>query len=93
MLTLDSIKNWIIRDWITCALYYIAYHNGCINLLQIKVALSKSAQDKMRRKKKEEKERNHKEHQEVKDLEGKEENPWERVKLNEPEKIATESED
>ncbi|XP_042654981.1 TOG array regulator of axonemal microtubules protein 1 isoform X1 [Tyto alba] len=56
----------------------------------IKVAMSKSAQDKMRRKKKEEKEHSHKEHQEVKDLEGKEENPWERLKLNEPEKMTTE---
>uniref|UniRef100_A0A8C0FD67 TOG array regulator of axonemal microtubules 1 n=1 Tax=Bubo bubo TaxID=30461 RepID=A0A8C0FD67_BUBBB len=71
-------------------LYYIAYHNACIVFLQLKVAMSKSAQDKMRRKKKEQKER--KEHQEVKDLEGKEENPWERLKLNEPENMATENE-
>lgn len=55
--------------------------------------MSKSAQDKIRQKKKEEKEHNHKEHQEVKDLEGKEENPWERLKLNVPEKMTTESED
>lgn len=59
--------------------------------LQIKVALSKSVQDKMRQKKKEGKEQNHKEHREVKDLEEKEENSWERLKLNEPEKT-TESE-
>ncbi|XP_054684962.1 TOG array regulator of axonemal microtubules protein 1 isoform X2 [Grus americana] len=57
---------------------------------EIKVAMSKSAQDKMRRKKKEEKEQSHKEHQEVKDLEEKEGNPWERLKLNEPEKMTTE---
>jgi len=55
--------------------------------------MSKSAQDKMRRKKKEEKERSHKEHQEVRDLEEKEENPWARLQLNELEKITTESED
>lgn len=54
--------------------------------------MSKSAQDKMRRKKREEKEHSHKEHQEVKDLEEKEDNPWERLKLNEPEKVTTESE-
>ncbi|XP_026704961.1 TOG array regulator of axonemal microtubules protein 1 [Athene cunicularia] len=58
------------------------------NETELKVAMSKSAQDKMRRKKKEQKEQ--KEHQEVKGLEGKEENPWERLKLNEPENTATE---
>ncbi|KAM6392608.1 LOW QUALITY PROTEIN: TOG array regulator of axonemal microtubules protein 1 [Pluvialis apricaria] len=57
---------------------------------EIKVAMSKSAQDKMRRKKREEKEHSHKEHQEVKDLEEKEEYPWERLKLNEPDKMTTE---
>ncbi|XP_028942543.1 TOG array regulator of axonemal microtubules protein 1, partial [Antrostomus carolinensis] len=57
---------------------------------EVKVSMSKSAQDKVRRKKKEEKEHNHKEHQEVRDLEEKEENPWERLKLNEAEKMATE---
>ncbi|XP_075006759.1 TOG array regulator of axonemal microtubules protein 1 [Calonectris borealis] len=57
---------------------------------EIKVAMSKSAQDKMRRKKKDEKEHSLKEHQEVKDLEEKEENPWERLKLNEPEKMTPE---
>ncbi|KFZ52967.1 Protein FAM179B, partial [Podiceps cristatus] len=62
------------------------------NEKEIKVAMSKSAQDKMRRKKREEKEHNHKEHQEVKDLEEKEENPWERLKLNEGEKMTTETE-
>lgn len=92
MLTLDNIKNWVTIFWVTCPLYYIAYHNGCVNFLQIKVAMSKSAQDKMRRKKREEKEHSHKEHQEVKDLEEKEDNPWERLKLNEPEKMTTESE-
>ncbi|XP_050567100.1 TOG array regulator of axonemal microtubules protein 1 [Cygnus atratus] len=60
------------------------------NEKEIKVALSKSVQDKMRQKKKEGKERNHKEHQEVKDLEEKEEKSWERLKLNEPEKTTTE---
>lgn len=93
MLTLDNNKNWVISYWVTCTLYYTEYHSGCINFLQIEVAMSKSAQDKIRRQKKEEKEHNHKEHQEVKDLEGKEENPWERLKLNVPEKMTTESED
>ncbi|CAN0123728.1 unnamed protein product [Bubo scandiacus] len=65
-----------------------ASHFHAENETELKVAMSKSAQDKMRRKKKEQKE--HKEHQEVKDLEGKEENPWERLKLNEPENMATE---
>ncbi|KFO10442.1 Protein FAM179B, partial [Balearica regulorum gibbericeps] len=55
------------------------------------LAMSKSAQDKMRRKKKEEKEQSHKEHQEDKDPEEKEGNPWERLKLNEPEKMTTEN--
>ncbi|XP_074721081.1 TOG array regulator of axonemal microtubules protein 1 [Strix uralensis] len=62
-----------------------ASHFHAENETELKVAMSKSAQDKMRRKKKEQKE-----HQEVKDLEGKEENPWERLKLNEPENMATE---
>uniref|UniRef100_A0A8C4USB4 TOG array regulator of axonemal microtubules 1 n=1 Tax=Falco tinnunculus TaxID=100819 RepID=A0A8C4USB4_FALTI len=77
---------------VTSALCYIAYHNGCIIFLQIKVTMSKSAQDKMRWKKKEEKEHNHKEHQEVKDFEKKEENPWGSIKLNEPEQMTTENE-
>ncbi|KAM9653305.1 TOG array regulator of axonemal microtubules protein 1 isoform 1-T1 [Morphnus guianensis] len=67
-----------------------ASHFHVENVEEIEVAMSKSAQDKMRQKKKEEKEHNHKEHQEVKDLEGKEENPWERLKLNVPEKMTTE---
>ncbi|XP_074005395.1 TOG array regulator of axonemal microtubules protein 1 [Numenius arquata] len=57
---------------------------------EIKVTMSKSAQEKMRRKKREEKEHSHKEHQEGKDLEEKEEYIWERLKLNEPERMATE---
>ncbi|XP_068272650.1 TOG array regulator of axonemal microtubules protein 1 isoform X2 [Nyctibius grandis] len=65
-----------------------ASHFHVENEREIKVAMSKSAQDKMRRKKKEE--HNPKEHQEVKDLEEKEEYPWERLKLNEPEKMTTE---
>ncbi|KAM9190351.1 TOG array regulator of axonemal microtubules protein 1 [Mergus octosetaceus] len=67
-----------------------ASHFHTENEKEIKVALSKSVQDKMRQKKKEGKEQNHKEHQEVKDLEEKEENSWERLKLNEPEKTTTE---
>ncbi|KAM6074235.1 TOG array regulator of axonemal microtubules protein 1 isoform 1-T1 [Chlamydotis macqueenii] len=67
-----------------------AAHFHVENEREIKVVLSKSAQDKMRRKKREEKEHNHKEHQELKDLKEKEENPWERLKLNEPEKKTTE---
>ncbi|XP_032043729.1 TOG array regulator of axonemal microtubules protein 1 [Aythya fuligula] len=67
-----------------------ASHFHAENEKEIKVALSKSVQDKMRQKKKEGKEQNHKEHQEVKDLEEKEENSWERLKLNEPEKTTTE---
>uniref|UniRef100_A0A663DQQ4 TOG array regulator of axonemal microtubules 1 n=1 Tax=Aquila chrysaetos chrysaetos TaxID=223781 RepID=A0A663DQQ4_AQUCH len=69
-----------------------ASHFHVENVEKIEVAMSKSAQDKMRQKKKEEKEHKHKEHQEVKDLEGKEENPWERLKLNVPEKMTTENE-
>ncbi|XP_041314393.1 TOG array regulator of axonemal microtubules protein 1 isoform X2 [Pyrgilauda ruficollis] len=62
---------------------------------EIKVTLSKSAQEKLRRKRKEGKEHNHKEQQEGKDLEGKEEFPWERIRLSmsEPEKLTAESED
>ncbi|XP_072722013.1 TOG array regulator of axonemal microtubules protein 1 isoform X1 [Ciconia boyciana] len=67
-----------------------ASHFHVENEKEIKVAMSKSAQDKMMRKKKDEKEHSHKEHQEVKDLEEKEENPWERLKLNESEKMTTE---
>uniref|UniRef100_A0A8V0Z5M5 TOG array regulator of axonemal microtubules 1 n=1 Tax=Gallus gallus TaxID=9031 RepID=A0A8V0Z5M5_CHICK len=52
---------------------------------RVKVTMSKSAQDKMRQKKRERKEQSHKEHQEVKDLEEKEKSPWERLNLNEPE--------
>ncbi|KGM00339.1 Protein FAM179B, partial [Charadrius vociferus] len=69
-----------------------ASHFHAENEKEIKAAMSKSAQDKMRRKKREEKEHSHKEHQEVKDLEEKEEYPWERLKLNEPEKMTTENE-
>ncbi|KFQ71770.1 Protein FAM179B, partial [Phaethon lepturus] len=69
-----------------------ASHLHVENEREIKVAMSKSAQDKMRRKKKEEKEHSHREQWEVKDLEEKEENPWERLKLNEPEKMTTENE-
>ncbi|KAM7164612.1 TOG array regulator of axonemal microtubules protein 1 isoform 3-T3 [Macrochelys suwanniensis] len=61
------------------------------NEKDMKVAMSKSARDKMRQKKKEEKEQSHKEHQEVYDVEKKERNPWERLKHSEPEKMATES--
>ncbi|XP_029821139.1 TOG array regulator of axonemal microtubules protein 1 [Manacus vitellinus] len=59
---------------------------------EIKVTMSKSAQDKLRRKRKEEKELNHKEHQEGKDLEGKEEIPWEglRLSMSEPERLTAE---
>ncbi|RLV98281.1 hypothetical protein DV515_00010984 [Chloebia gouldiae] len=62
---------------------------------EIKVTLSKSAQEKLRRKRKEDKEHNHKEQQEGKDMEGKEEFPWERIRLSmsEPEKLTAESED
>ncbi|XP_030340800.1 TOG array regulator of axonemal microtubules protein 1 isoform X2 [Strigops habroptila] len=55
-----------------------------------KVTLSKSAQDKMKRNRKKEKEHNHKEHQEVKDLGGKDEKPWEKLELNEPEIMTAE---
>ncbi|XP_043371890.1 TOG array regulator of axonemal microtubules protein 1 [Dermochelys coriacea] len=61
------------------------------NEKDMKVAISKSAQDKMRQKKKEEKEQSHKEHQEVNDVGKKERNPWERLRHSEPEKMATES--
>lgn len=63
--------------------------------LQIKMTLSKSAQEKLRRRRKEDKEYSHKEQQEGKDLEGKEEFPWERIRLSmsEPEKLTAESED
>lgn len=66
-----------------------------IFFLQIKVTLSKSAQEKLRRKRKEDKEHNHKEQQEGKDVEGKEEFPWERIRLSmsEPEKLTAESKD
>ncbi|XP_058695856.1 TOG array regulator of axonemal microtubules protein 1 isoform X2 [Poecile atricapillus] len=58
---------------------------------EIKVTLSKSAQEKLRKKRKEDREHNHKE-QESKDLEGKEEFPWERIRLSmsEPEKLTAE---
>uniref|UniRef100_A0A452ITS8 TOG domain-containing protein n=1 Tax=Gopherus agassizii TaxID=38772 RepID=A0A452ITS8_9SAUR len=58
----------------------------------MKVAMSKSARDKMRQKKREEKEQSHKEHLEVNDDEKKEQNPWERLKHSELEKMATENE-
>ncbi|XP_032917760.1 TOG array regulator of axonemal microtubules protein 1 [Catharus ustulatus] len=59
---------------------------------EIKVTLSKSAQEKLRRKRKEDKEHNHKEQQEGKALEGNEEFPWERIRLSvsEPEKLTAE---
>ncbi|XP_037993974.1 TOG array regulator of axonemal microtubules protein 1 isoform X2 [Motacilla alba alba] len=59
---------------------------------EIKVTLSKSAQEKLRRKRREDKEHNHKEQQEGKGLEGKEEFPWERIRLSmsEPEKLTAE---
>ncbi|XP_015721389.1 TOG array regulator of axonemal microtubules protein 1 isoform X2 [Coturnix japonica] len=56
---------------------------------EVKVTMSKSAQDKMRQKKKERREQSHKEYQEVKDLEEKERSPSERLNLNEPENAAT----
>ncbi|KFU92285.1 Protein FAM179B, partial [Chaetura pelagica] len=59
------------------------------NEREMKVPMSKCAQDKVRRKKKGE--HNHKEHQEVRDLEEKEESLWERLKLNELEKMTTEN--
>ncbi|XP_068803752.1 TOG array regulator of axonemal microtubules protein 1 [Struthio camelus] len=61
------------------------------NEKEMKFALSKSAQDKMRQKRKEEKEQNHREHHEVKDLEEKEENSWATLKLNESGKITIEN--
>ncbi|XP_056349306.1 TOG array regulator of axonemal microtubules protein 1 [Oenanthe melanoleuca] len=59
---------------------------------EVKVTLSKSAQEKLRRKRKEDKEQNLKEEQEGKALEGKEEFPWERIRLSmsEPEKLTAE---
>ncbi|KAM6444553.1 TOG array regulator of axonemal microtubules protein 1 [Rhynochetos jubatus] len=60
------------------------------NEKEVKVAMSKSAQDKMRQKKKGEQESGHEERQESKDLEEKEESPWEGLKLDEPEKMTTE---
>ncbi|XP_050831476.1 TOG array regulator of axonemal microtubules protein 1 isoform X2 [Serinus canaria] len=59
---------------------------------EIKMTLSKSAQEKLRRRRKEDKEHSHKEQQEGKDLEGKEEFPWERIRLSmsEPEKLTAE---
>lgn len=85
MLTLASIRSCRIRSELTCVGFF----------LQTKVTLSKSAQEKLRRRRKEDKEHNHKEQQEVKDLEGKEEFPWERIRLSmsEPEKLTAESED
>uniref|UniRef100_A0A8D0GG83 TOG array regulator of axonemal microtubules 1 n=1 Tax=Sphenodon punctatus TaxID=8508 RepID=A0A8D0GG83_SPHPU len=62
------------------------------NEKDMKVSLSKSARDKMRRKRKEEKEQNKREHHEVEDLERKEQNSWERLRYSEPEKMAAESE-
>uniref|UniRef100_A0A8C2TJZ1 TOG array regulator of axonemal microtubules 1 n=1 Tax=Coturnix japonica TaxID=93934 RepID=A0A8C2TJZ1_COTJA len=59
---------------------------------RVKVTMSKSAQDKMRQKKKERREQSHKEYQEVKDLEEKERSPSERLNLNEPENAATDNE-
>ncbi|XP_060611108.2 TOG array regulator of axonemal microtubules protein 1 [Anolis sagrei] len=56
------------------------------NERDVKVALSKSAREKMRQRKREEKE-----HREVRDLERKEPSPWELLKPNELEKMAAES--
>uniref|UniRef100_H9G8D4 TOG array regulator of axonemal microtubules 1 n=1 Tax=Anolis carolinensis TaxID=28377 RepID=H9G8D4_ANOCA len=56
------------------------------NERDVKVALSKSAREKMRLKKREEKE-----YREVRDLERKEPSPWELLKPKEPEKMAAES--
>ncbi|XP_014112914.1 PREDICTED: protein FAM179B [Pseudopodoces humilis] len=68
-------------------------HSHCHagNEREIKVTLSKSAQEKLRRKRKEDREHNHNE-QESKDLEGKEEFPWERIRLSmsEPDKLTAE---
>ncbi|KAM8808012.1 TOG array regulator of axonemal microtubules protein 1 [Eudromia elegans] len=63
-----------------------AAHLHVENEKGIKIAMSKSAQDKMRQKKKEQ---NHKEQH--KDLEVKEENPWAKFKLNEPQKMTIEN--
>uniref|UniRef100_A0A803T9N3 TOG array regulator of axonemal microtubules 1 n=1 Tax=Anolis carolinensis TaxID=28377 RepID=A0A803T9N3_ANOCA len=57
------------------------------NERDVKVALSKSAREKMRLKKREEKE-----YREVRDLERKEPSPWELLKPKEPEKMAAERE-
>ncbi|KFO99655.1 Protein FAM179B, partial [Calypte anna] len=65
-------------------------HFQAENEREIKVAMSKSAQEKVRRRKKEE--HNHRGHQEVRDLAEEEENHWERLKVNEPEKMTTENE-
>ncbi|XP_064919079.1 TOG array regulator of axonemal microtubules protein 1 isoform X3 [Columba livia] len=54
------------------------------NQRQVRVALSRSAQEKVRRKRREEEEQGHEEQQQEK-----EENPWERLTLSEPEKTAT----
>ncbi|XP_066480524.1 TOG array regulator of axonemal microtubules protein 1 [Tiliqua scincoides] len=62
-----------------------ALHLDLENERDVKVALSKSAREKMRQKKKEEKE-----HQDVRDFERKEANPWELLKLNESDKMITE---
>ncbi|XP_042321877.1 TOG array regulator of axonemal microtubules protein 1 isoform X2 [Sceloporus undulatus] len=56
------------------------------NERDVKVALSKSAREKMRQKKREEKE-----HRDVRDLEKKDPNPWDHLKPSEPERMATES--
>ncbi|KAH0620194.1 hypothetical protein JD844_020203 [Phrynosoma platyrhinos] len=56
------------------------------NERDVKVALSKSAREKMRQKKREEKE-----HRDVRELERKEPNPWDLLKPSEPEKMATEN--
>ncbi|XP_070604778.1 TOG array regulator of axonemal microtubules protein 1 isoform X2 [Erythrolamprus reginae] len=56
------------------------------NEREMKVALSKSAREKMRQKKREEKE-----HQQIKDLGKKESNPWELLKISESEKMTTDS--
>ncbi|XP_060549987.1 TOG array regulator of axonemal microtubules protein 1 isoform X4 [Pantherophis guttatus] len=56
------------------------------NERDMKVALSKSAREKMRQKKREEKE-----HQQIRDLGKKESNPWELLKISESEKMTTDS--
>ncbi|KAM4666885.1 TOG array regulator of axonemal microtubules protein 1-like [Amazona ochrocephala] len=55
-----------------------------------KVTLSKSARDKMKRNRRKEKEYNHKENQELADLGGKDQTPWDILEPNEPERMTAE---